>query len=131
MKKIVSLMLTVVLCLACAVTVFADTEYKVGRDVEFSGQTDFDYFYTYTDKDVNYKCFSVVSAEGQRFYAAVKENLYEYYRATFAGQSLTLMVPISVRQMMALRLSRFARRLRLMRKARRSPPCWMSCSCLC
>lgn len=89
MKKIVSLMLTVVLCLACAVTVFADTEYKVGRDVEFSGQTDFDYFYTYTDKDVNYKCFSVVSAEGQRFYAAVKENLYEYYRATFAGQSLT------------------------------------------
>ncbi len=90
MKKIVSLMLTVVLCLACAVTVFADTEYKVGRDVEFSGQTNFDYFYTYTDKDVNYKCFSVVSAEGQRFYAAVRENLYEYYRATFAGQSLTL-----------------------------------------
>ena len=53
MKKIVSLMLTVALCLACAVTAFADTEYKVGRDVEFSGQTDFDYFYTYTDKDVN------------------------------------------------------------------------------
>ncbi len=85
MKKIVSLMLTVVLCLACAVTVFADTEYKVGRDVEFSGQTDFDYFYTYTDKDVNYKCFSVVSAEGQRFYAAVKENLVRVLQSYVCG----------------------------------------------
>lgn len=93
-KKVISLLAMLALCLAFAVPAFAaDTQYKVGRDVEFSGQTNFDYFYTYTDADVNYKCFSVVSADGQRFYAAVKENLYEYYRATFANQSLTLEGP--------------------------------------
>lgn len=66
-KKVISLLAVLALCLAFAVPAFAaDTQYKVGDYVSYSGHTDFGYYYTYTVKDVNYKCFSVVSADGQR-----------------------------------------------------------------
>lgn len=91
-KKVVSLLLTMLLCLAFAVPVFAEeTQYKTGEYVVYSGHTDFDYYYTYTveKSDTNYKCFSVVE-NGQRVYAAVKESLYEYCRQVFNDQDVTL-----------------------------------------
>ena len=61
MKKVVSLLLTMVLCLAFAAPVFAaDTQYKTGEYVVYSGHTDFGYYYTYSTDNANYKCFSVV-----------------------------------------------------------------------
>lgn len=98
-KKIIAIAMTVLLYCTFLMTVFAETpQYKIGQIVEFSGQADFGYFYTYTDTDytiypyneANYKCFSVVTTEGQRFYAAVKECQYEYCRAAFEGQDITL-----------------------------------------
>lgn len=98
-KKLAALPVVFALCLAFMLTAFAaDAAYKTGQTVEISGQTDFDYFYTYSDtdytiypyKEENYKCFSVVAEDGQRFYAAVKECRYEYSRAAFAGQTVTL-----------------------------------------
>lgn len=90
-KKIVSLFAVLALCLALAVPAFAaGNDYRVGQYVTFSGRTDFDYYYTYTSGDVPYKCFSVVSADGQRYYASVKESLYEYYRSAFANQDVSL-----------------------------------------
>lgn len=89
-KKVISLLAVLALCLAFAVPAFAaDTQYKVGDYVSYSGHTDFGYYYTYTVKDVNYKCFSVVSADGQRYYASVKESLYEYFKGAFANQDIT------------------------------------------
>lgn len=64
-------------------------QYKVGNYVSYSGHTDFGCYYTYTVKDVNYKCFSVVSADGQCYYASVKESLYEYFKGAFANQDIT------------------------------------------
>ena len=90
MKKVVSLLLTMVLCLAFAAPVFAaDTQYKTGEYVVYSGHTDFGYYYTYSTDNANYKCFSVVE-NGQRVYAAVKESLYEYCQKVFNDQDVTL-----------------------------------------
>lgn len=73
-KKVISLLAVLALCLAFAVPAFAaDTQYKVGDYVSYSGHTDFGYYYTYTVKDVNYKCFSVVSADGQRYMHPLKK----------------------------------------------------------
>ena len=89
-KKVISLLVMLALCLAFAVPAFAaDTQYKVGDYVSYSGHTDFGYYYTYTAKDVNYKCFSVAAADGQRYYASVKESLYEYFKGAFANQDVT------------------------------------------
>lgn len=89
MKKLASLLLTMVLCLALAVPAFAaDTQYKTGEYVVYSGHTDFGYYYTYSTDKANYKCFSVVE-NGQRVYAAVKESLYEYCRQVFNDKDVT------------------------------------------
>lgn len=96
-KKIVSLLLTLALGLVLTVPAFA-ANYSKWTDTEFSGQTDFGYFYTYTGDDrtlypyqtANYKCFSVVSADGQRFYAAIKDAQYEYAKTALDNQSITL-----------------------------------------
>lgn len=96
-KKIVSLFAVLALCLAFAVPAFA-ANYSKWTATEFSGQTDFGYFYTYEGEDrsnypyhaVNYKCFSVVSADGQRFYAAIKDSQYEYAKAALDHQQITL-----------------------------------------
>lgn len=97
MKKVVSALLTMVLCFALAVPAFA-ANYSKWIATEFSGQTDFGYFYTYAGQDqstypyqdANYKCFSVVSADGQRFYAAIKDTQYEYAKAALDHQQITL-----------------------------------------
>ena len=53
-KKVISLLAVLALCLAFAVPAFAaDTQYKVGDYVSYSGHTDFGYYYTYTVKDVH------------------------------------------------------------------------------
>nr|DAF40239.1 MAG TPA: hypothetical protein [Caudoviricetes sp.] len=97
-RTFLALGLTAVLSIPFAMTAFADDpQYSRGKSVEFSGHTDFDYFYTYsgvpipsaTIDPIDFKCFSVVE-NGQRVYAAVKENLYEYYRKTFSNQDITL-----------------------------------------
>ncbi len=97
-KKLFAILVSVVALLAFSAVAFADEpEYSRGKSVEFSGHTDFDYFYTYsgvpipsaTTTQIEFKCFSVVE-NGQRVYAAVKENLYEYYRKTFSDQDITL-----------------------------------------
>ena len=90
-KKLFAILVSVVALLAFSAVAFADEpEYKTGLILEFSGHTDFDYFYTYTagTKQVNYKCFSVVE-NGQRKYVSVKESLYESYRNVFANQDVT------------------------------------------
>ena len=90
-KKVVSVALTVILCLVFAMSVFAeDAQYKTGDYVAYSGHTDFGYYFTYSVEDTNtdYKCFSVVE-NGQRVYAAVKESLYEYYKSVFNDQDVT------------------------------------------
>lgn len=66
-----------------------EPQYKSGQEVEISGKTDFDYYYTYKDGVVDYKCFSVLS-DGKRFYASVAEDKYEYCRAAFSGSDCTL-----------------------------------------
>lgn len=90
-KKLVALVLSIAALLAFSAVAFADDpQYAAGTILEFSGHTDFDYFYTYTGgtKQVNYKCFSVVE-NNQRKYVVVKENLYETYRNAFANQDIT------------------------------------------
>lgn len=90
-RTFLALGLTAALSIPFAMTAFAEGEkYSAGQYVEFSGHTDFDYYYTYTvgsTQKVNYKCFSVVN-DGVRTYAAVKEDLYEYYRAAFADKDV-------------------------------------------
>lgn len=90
-KKVISLLAVLALCLTLAVSAFAEgSQYKTGEYVTYAGHTNFDYFYTYTEKDVNYKCFSVMATDGQQFYSAVKESLYEYYRSAYADKDVTL-----------------------------------------
>lgn len=62
--------------------------YTGNQELVISGKTDFDYYYTYKD-GANYKCFSIVQ-NGQRFYASVREELYDYYKDAFKNHSLTL-----------------------------------------
>ena len=84
-RTFLALGLTSALSIPFAMTAFADNvQYKNGQTVEFSGHTDFGYFFTYTSGNgkVNYKCFSVVN-NGDRKYAAVNEDLYEYFKAVF------------------------------------------------
>lgn len=84
-RTFLALGLTAALSLPFAMSAFADdVQYKNGQTVEFSGHTDFGYFFTYTSGNgkVNYKCFSVVN-NGDRKYAAVNEDLYEYFKAVF------------------------------------------------
>ena len=96
-KKIASLLLTLALGLVLTVPAFA-ANYSKWTATEFSGQTDFGYFYTYAGQDqstypyqdANYECFSVVSADGQRFYAAIKDAQYEYAKAALNNQQITL-----------------------------------------
>lgn len=75
-RTFLALGLTTALSIPFAMTAFADgIQYKAGQTVEFSGQTDFDYFYTYTAEDysvypfpeTDYKCFSVIDESGKRF----------------------------------------------------------------
>nr|DAV47055.1 MAG TPA: hypothetical protein [Caudoviricetes sp.] len=85
-RAFLALGLTAALSIPFAMTAFADeSQYKAGQTVEFSGQTDFDYYYTYTNDQTNYKCFSVIE-NGQRWYAAVTESWYEYCKNAFANQ---------------------------------------------
>lgn len=93
-KKVISLLSALALCLAFAVPAFA-ANYKKGQNVEFSGKADFDYYYTYEADDTaypfpktNYKCFSVVADDGQRYYASLKEPQYEYGRTAFGGKDV-------------------------------------------
>lgn len=58
------------------------------QELIISGKTDFNYFYTYKDV-LNYKCFSLTK-DGKRFYASVREDLYDYYKNAFQNHSLTL-----------------------------------------
>lgn len=89
-RTFLALGLTALLSIPFATTAFAEEpQYTVGQEVRFSGQTDFDYYYTYTVDNKNYKCFSVVE-NGKRYYAAVYETLYEYCRNAFGNQSVTL-----------------------------------------
>lgn len=97
-RTFLALGLTAALSIPFAMTAFADgNQYKVGQTVEFSGRTDFDYFYTYTAEDysvypfpeTDYKCFSVIDESGKRFYAAVKSVQYEHARTAFANQTFT------------------------------------------
>lgn len=62
--------------------------YAKDQELIISGKADFDYFYTYKDT-LNYKCFSLTQ-NGKRFYASVREDLYEYYKNAFKNHSLTL-----------------------------------------
>ena len=98
-KKFLALLIAAAAVLTFSCTAFAaNTTYSKWMPTEFSGQTDFGYFYTYTGDDrtfypyqeTNYKCFSVVSADGQRFYAALKEPQYEYAKAALDSQEFTI-----------------------------------------
>lgn len=54
-RTFLALGLTAALSIPFAMTAFADeSQYKAGQTVEFSGQTDFDYYYTYTNDQTNY-----------------------------------------------------------------------------
>ena len=87
-KKLVALLLAAILCVAIAVPAFAaETQYKPGNYVTFTGHTDFGYYYTYTAGKTDFKCFSVVE-NGQRIYAAVKESLYESFKTVFNDQDV-------------------------------------------
>ncbi len=90
-RTFLALGLTAALSIPFAMTAFADgNQYKAGQTVEFSGHTDFGYYYTYTvgsSKKVNYKCFSVVNND-VRTYAAVHEDLYEYYKSAFEDKDV-------------------------------------------
>lgn len=63
-------------------------QYTKDQELIISGKTDFGYFYTYKDS-LNYKCFSLTK-DGKRFYASVREDLYDYYKNAFQNHSLTL-----------------------------------------
>lgn len=63
-------------------------QYIKNKEVVISGKTDFNYFYTYEDGS-SYKCFSLIN-NGQRVYASVPEELYNYYQSAFKNHSLTL-----------------------------------------
>lgn len=63
-------------------------QYTKDQELIISGKTDFNYFYTYKD-GLNHKCFSLTK-DGKRFYASVREDLYDYYRNAFQNHSLTL-----------------------------------------
>ena len=89
-RTFLALGLTAALSIPFAMTAFAEGEqYTAGQSVEFSGQTDFGYYYTYSTSSKNFKCFSVVSNEGQRQYAAVEESRYDYCQNAFANQVIT------------------------------------------
>lgn len=64
-------------------------QYTKNQEIIISGKADFGYYYTYKDGSINYKCFSLTK-NGQRFYAAVQEYLYDYYKSAFQNRSLTL-----------------------------------------
>lgn len=90
-KRIIGVLFMLVAAAIFSCSAFAaDAQYKAGDYVSYSGHTDFGYYYTYTDNNVNYKCFSVVTADGQRFYASVKDSLYEYFKGAFADRDITL-----------------------------------------
>lgn len=94
-RTFLALGLTAALSIPFAMTSFAaDDRYKTGTYIEFSGTPDFGYYYTYTEtyKDSNwdFKCFSVVSDDGQRYYAGVRTGLYEYCRELFSGKTVKL-----------------------------------------
>lgn len=98
-RTFLALGLTAALSIPFAMTAFAEgSKYGYRDTVKFSGQTDFDYFYTYTAKDLtvypfadaDFKAFSVVAPDGQRFYASVKAVRYEYARKALAGKSVEL-----------------------------------------
>ena len=63
-------------------------KYTKNQELVISGKTDFNYFYTYKD-GLKYKCFSLTK-DGKRFYASVREDLYDYYKNAFQNHSLTL-----------------------------------------
>ena len=63
-------------------------KYTKNQKLVISGKTDFNYFYTYKD-GLKYKCFSLTK-NGERFYASVREDLYDYYKNAFQNHSLTL-----------------------------------------
>lgn len=63
-------------------------KYTKNQELVISGKTDFNYFYTYKD-GLKYKCFSLTK-NGERFYASVREDLYDYYKNAFQNHSLTL-----------------------------------------
>lgn len=63
-------------------------QYTKDQELVISGKVDFDYFYTYKDT-LSYKCFSLTK-NGKRFYASVREDLYNYYKNAFKNHSLTL-----------------------------------------
>ena len=90
-RTFLALGLTAALSIPFAMTAFADgSQYKPGQTVEFSGHTDFGYYYTYTagsSQKVNFKCFSVVNND-VRTYAAVHEDLYDYYKLAFEDKDV-------------------------------------------
>lgn len=87
-REFLVLGLTAILSLPFALSASAaETPYTVGQEVRFSGQTDFDYYYTYSSDNQNYKCFSVVGEDG-RYYVAVHNAHYEYCRNAYANQSV-------------------------------------------
>ena len=91
-KRILSIVLSMITCFMIVLPAFAaeTTQYKENEEIIISGKTDFDYFYTYTTKSsIDYKCFSL-TLDGQRYYAAVIPDKYEYYRQAFTEHSLTL-----------------------------------------
>ncbi len=63
-------------------------KYTKNQELVISGKTDFNYFYTYKD-GLKYKCFSLTK-NGERFYASVREDLYDYYKNAFQNHLLTL-----------------------------------------
>lgn len=64
-------------------------QYTKNQEIIISGKTDFGYYYTYKDGSITYKAFSLTQ-NGQRYYAAVRESLYDYYKNAFQNHSLTL-----------------------------------------
>ncbi len=94
-RTFLALGLAAALSIPFATTAFAaETQYKKGSYIEFSGIPDFNYYYTYLDtykgNKWDFKCFSVVSDDGQRWYAAVRNGVYEYCREIFENQAITL-----------------------------------------
>lgn len=64
-------------------------QYTKDQEIIISGKTDFGYYYTYKEGSIAYKAFSLTQ-NGQRYYAAVRESLYDYYKNAFQNHSLTL-----------------------------------------
>lgn len=89
-RTFLALGLVTALSIPFSMTAFAEEpQYKAGQEVTFSGQTDFNYYYTYTADNMSYKCFSVVE-NGKRYYAAVYDSLYDYCKNAFVNQTVTL-----------------------------------------